>query len=90
MRMMTRPAAAPKPRSEMEPAAPLDTPYPVTPREVTKRPGTCSITEGITAVSSLVAIAARPTTETGAGSASRRTDMRVPVMTDDVRVSVLS
>ena len=88
MRMITRPLPAPNPRSEMEPAAPPDTPYPDTFLEVTKSPGTCSMRTGMTAFSSLDSIVCLPTTETGVGSASLSTDLRVPVMTDEERVSV--
>ena len=81
MRTRTLPEPDPKPRIDIPPAAPADTPYPVTPLEVTNKPGTSSSMEGRREFSSETAILCLPTTEIGAGRISLSRAVRVPVTT---------
>ena len=46
MSTIIRPDPPLRPRRDMAPAAPPETPYPITPREVMNRPGICSVSTG--------------------------------------------
>ena len=59
--------APPMPRSDMPPAAPSDTPNPITPRAVMNSPGTCSVSDGSSDACLLRSICSRPTTDTVIG-----------------------
>ena len=67
MSTISRPAPPLRPRSDNPPAAPSETPYPITPRAVANSPGTCSVRVGSSDGSRLCSIRSRSTTDTVIG-----------------------
>ena len=78
---ISRPDPPLNPRSEILPAAPPDTPYPITPREVTKRPGTRSVNTGSSDGCMARSICVRSTTDTVCDRWRTSVSWRVPVTT---------
>ena len=88
MSTITCPEPPLSPRIDMVPAAPSETPYPMIPREVMKRPGTCSVSTGSSDGTLEYSINGRSTTLTVMGRCRISVSLRVPVTTTSESVSV--
>ena len=77
-----------RPRTEILPAAPPETPYPIMPREVEKNPGTCSVSTGSREGVKEYSMVGRSRMLTVRGRCRISVLLRVPVTTTCERVSV--
>ena len=81
MSTIMRPDPPLRPRNEMPPADPSDTPKPITPRAVTKSPGTCSLSMGSNEGACSSSICGRSNTVTVCDRWRTSVTWRVPVTT---------